>query len=214
MSGPLTLRPYTSADLAAVYDICLRTGDAGKDAREHYHDPWVLGHRYAGPYVALEPGFAFVVDNGARAVGYVLGVPDSVRFAAESEAKWFSVLRPLYPRPDRADNSRTDESRTDNSRDAAAHRLIHAGYAAPTGNWTAHYPAHLHIDLLPEAQGQGLGRMLMERLWAALRAAGVPGVHLGVGTLNPGALAFYRHLGFTELENFEDRLYTLGYDLR
>ncbi|WP_293912953.1 GNAT family N-acetyltransferase [Deinococcus sp.] len=204
MTSPLTLRPYAPADLAAIYDICLRTGDAGEDARDHYHDPWVLGHRYAGPYIALEPGFAFVVDNGQRAVGYVLGVPDSLRFAAESEERWFSVLRPLYPRPDS----------TDKGRDAAAHRLIQAGYRAPLGEWLPRYPAHLHIDLLPEAQGQGLGRALMETLWAALRSVGVPGVHLGVGTLNPSALAFYRHLGFIELENFEDRLYTLGYDLR
>lgn len=203
MTHALTLRPYRASDLAAVYDICLRTGDVGRDASGLYRDPWVLGHRYAGPYIALEPDFAFVVDNGTKAVGYVLGVPDSVRFAAESEARWFSVLRPLYPRPDSSDKSR----------DAAAHRLIHAGYTAPTGDWTAHYPAHLHIDLLPQAQGKGIGRALMERLWAALRGAGVPGVHLGVGTLNAGALAFYRHLGFTELENFEDRLYTLGYDL-
>ena len=30
----------------------------------------------------------------------------------------------------------------------------------------ADYPAHLHIDLLPELQGQGFGRALIRRLLA------------------------------------------------
>ena len=200
----LKLRPYAPADLAALYDICLRTSEAGQDGSHLYRDPWVLGHRYAGPYAILEPDFSFVLDDGVRAVGYVLGVPDSVRFAAESEKKWFSILRPLYPLlpPE------------DASADAAARRLIHAGYQAPADEWLARYPAHLHIDLLPPAQGLGLGRALMQRLWDALRASGVPGVHLGVGAGNPRAHAFYTHLGFTELEKVEGRFWTLGYDLR
>ena len=207
MSRPepdLILRPYASRDLAAVYDICLRTADAGADAAHLYADPWVLGHRYAGPYVALEPDFAFVLEGSERVVGYVLGVPDSARFAAESEANWFSLLRPLYPLP----------AESDKSLDAQARRLIHAGCPAPDAAWLAQYPAHLHIDLLPQAQGRGLGRALMEALWTALRAAGVPGVHLGVGAGNPRAHAFYTHLGFTELEKVEGRFWTLGYDLR
>ncbi|AWN22324.1 GNAT family N-acetyltransferase [Deinococcus irradiatisoli] len=204
MTRHLTLRPYAPADLAAIYDICLRTADAGKDGTHLYRDPWVLGHRYAGPYVALEPNYAFVLDDGERVVGYILGVPDSIRFAAESEAKWFSLLRPLYPLP----------GSQDKSPDAGAHRLIHAGCPAPEQPWLSQYPAHLHIDLLPAAQGRGQGRALMEALWGALRSAGVPGVHLGVGAANPRANAFYRHLGFTELEKVEGRFWTLGYDLR
>ena len=33
------------------------------------------------------------------------------------------------------------------------------------------YPAHLHIDLLPELQGQGMGRRLIDTLRAALADA-------------------------------------------
>ncbi len=44
----------------------------------------------------------------------------------------------------------------------------------------AEYPAHLHIDLLPETQGQGLGRGLMETLFAELTRRGVRGLHLGI----------------------------------
>ena len=37
------------------------------------------------------------------------------------------------------------------------------------------YPAHLHIDLLPEVQGQGWGRLLIATLVDALRERGVAG---------------------------------------
>ncbi len=63
-----------------------------------------------------------------------------------------------------------------------------------------HYPAHLHIDLLPELQGQGWGRRLIEALRDRLRAAGVPGVHLVAAGTNAGAIAFYERLGFTRLD--------------
>jgi GNAT superfamily N-acetyltransferase len=61
------------------------------------------------------------------------------------------------------------------------------------------FPAHCHIDLLPRAQGRGLGRALMARLIAALAAKGVPGLHLGAAARNTHALGFYHRLGFTAL---------------
>jgi ribosomal protein S18 acetylase RimI-like enzyme len=41
---------------------------------------------------------------------------------------------------------------------------------------------------------------MMTTLLDALRAAGSPGVHLGVSVGNERATAFYRHLGFRELD--------------
>ena len=63
----------------------------------------------------------------------------------------------------------------------------------------AGYPAHLHIDLLPEWQGRGQGRALIRRFVAGLAAAGVPAVHLGMLSSNVNARAFYDRLGFTEV---------------
>jgi ribosomal protein S18 acetylase RimI-like enzyme len=61
------------------------------------------------------------------------------------------------------------------------------------------FPAHLHINLLPSVQGQGLGRELIRTMLTALRERGIPAVHLGVSATNVSASAFYRRLGFTEL---------------
>jgi ribosomal protein S18 acetylase RimI-like enzyme len=79
--------------------------------------------------------------------------------------------------------------------------MIEYGYSRGPGldTSTATYPAHLHIDLLPETQGQGLGRRLIETLFAELERRGVPGLHLGMDPENVGAAAFYERLGMTEL---------------
>ncbi len=61
------------------------------------------------------------------------------------------------------------------------------------------YPSHLHIDLLDRAQGQGLGRRMLEQVMERLRERGSPGAHLGVSMANEPAFGFYQHLGFREL---------------
>lgn len=63
----------------------------------------------------------------------------------------------------------------------------------------AGYPAHLHIDLLPEFQRRGYGRELMGRFLAVLAGRGVAAVHLGMVTANTAARAFYDRMGFREL---------------
>ena len=68
------IRSYRPDDLDALYEICLRTGDAGGDASSLLEDPRLLGDIYAAPYAHLQPEHAFVVDDGTgRAGGYVLG---------------------------------------------------------------------------------------------------------------------------------------------
>ncbi|ULH15390.1 GNAT family N-acetyltransferase [Deinococcus sp. KNUC1210] len=189
-SPSLSIRPYRPTDLLSLYDICLRTGASGEDGTHLYRDPLLLGHYYAAPYATLYPDTTFVVADDTRAVGYVLGVPDTAVFAARCEELWFPVLRGLYPLPDPADTSR----------DARMIRAIHRGVGIPDQPWLTQYPAHLHIDLLPGAQGGGYGRKLMQTLLAAMEARGVVGIHLGVGLTNTSAQGFYERLGFQVLE--------------
>jgi GNAT superfamily N-acetyltransferase len=58
------------------------------------------------------------------------------------------------------------------------------------------WPAHLHIDLLPEARGTGVGRRLVDGWLASLRAEEVPGCHLVTWAENGGAIAFFEAVGF------------------
>ncbi|MCS5716822.1 GNAT family N-acetyltransferase [Herbiconiux sp. CPCC 205763] len=178
--GRLRVRPYDPqlpSDRQAVLQICLKTGDAGADATAAFPDPRELTERYAAPYLDLEPGLAFVAEreaqggeDGGEVLGYVLGASDTRSFAARFVAR--------------------ESSLRSAARAEHAARMLVPELAA--------FPAHLHVDLLPSAQGQGGGRMLVETLLDRLRQLGVAGVHLGVDPRNTGALAFYPRLGFAE----------------
>lgn len=188
----MKIRSYRSDDRPALYQICLRTGDGGRDATGRYADPRLLGHVYVGPYLALAPELALVLDRGdGTPAGYALGARDSAEFAARCEAQWWPALRHRYPDP-------VAVPPAERSPDQRAAADIHHPPALPAA--AARYPSHLHIDLLPEAQGRGHGRALLHRLLAVLAATGSPGVHLGVDPANQGAVGFYRRLGFTEVE--------------
>ncbi len=49
------IRPYREADLGAVYDVCVRTADAGADAdadaRGKYCSDDLMPDLFAGPYL-------------------------------------------------------------------------------------------------------------------------------------------------------------------
>ncbi len=185
------LRPYRPADHDAVYDICVRTGAAGEDATHLLRDPALLGHVYAGPYVELVPDLAFVVEDDDGVAGYILGAADTGEFQDRLEREWWPGLRRRYP------VYRTDG---DAAFDDLLIALMHSPARAPA-DLVAAYPSHLHIDLLPRLQGQGWGRRLIDTLSERLRATGSHGLHLGVATANTKAQAFYRAVGFTELDD-------------
>lgn len=188
---PILIRRAQLSDLPALYRICHATGWNGSDASPHVSDPDLIGHVYAGPYAVLEPELAFVAEMDRRVIGYVLGTSDSVRFHAVTEAEWFLALRARYALPEAADQSPT----------AIFVRALHRGHPPPASIDLARYPAHLHIDLLPQAQGHGCGRRLIDRLRTELSARQVPGVHLYVGSANPGAIAFYQRVGFSRIDD-------------
>ncbi|MFI9592998.1 GNAT family N-acetyltransferase [Nonomuraea sp. NPDC052265] len=188
MTAPF-VRPYRSADLAAVYDICVRTADAGGDARGHYASDLLMGDIFAVPYVTLEPEHAHVVDDGTgRAVGYVVGTADTAAFVRRYREEWIPMSADRCPLP--ADPPVTP----DDVMLALHHRPERMLVPELAG-----HPAHLHIDLLPGWQGRGWGRRLMSAFVDGLRAAGVARLHLGMVSTNAPARAFYDRLGFTEL---------------
>jgi ribosomal protein S18 acetylase RimI-like enzyme len=184
------VRPFRSTDLAAVYDICVRTADGGDDARGRYRSDLLVGDVYAAPYVTREPRHAHVLDDGAgTAVGYVLGTADTAAFVAWYRATWIPATAGRCPLPAARPVTPDDEM-------LAAHhrpeRMLVPGLAP--------WPAHLHIDILPRWQRSGGGRALMSAFLAGLRADGVPRVHLSMLTSNTAARAFYDRLGFTPLD--------------
>jgi ribosomal protein S18 acetylase RimI-like enzyme len=182
------VRPYRAHDLAAVYDVCVRTANAGEDARGKYQSDALMPDIFAGPYVHLEPDLAFVLDNGRRAVGYVVGTADTAAFVRVYRQRWIPRLADRYATPPDPPVSGDD------------HML--ALHYAPERMLVPElddHPAHLHIDVLPAYQRRGHGRKLITTFLAAAAAAGAPAVHVGVDVRNTRAISFYRKLGFADI---------------
>ena len=87
------IRPATESDLDALFDICLKTAEAGEDGSALYSDPKLPGYLWAAPYLKFHPEFAFMLDEGGHALGYALAAPDSAAFAALLERAWWPEVR-------------------------------------------------------------------------------------------------------------------------
>jgi ribosomal protein S18 acetylase RimI-like enzyme len=216
----LEIRPYRPGDRDAVAEVCVRTAAGGGDARGVYSDDTLMPDVYALPYVDHSPDLAFVVvETGAtaaddplavedgRMLGYVIAVADTRDFADWWESDWSPRFRARHPEVGPATGADPGYSEAALVRDGTDPARMVRGLR---GGELETHPAHLHIDLVPEAQGRGLGRRLIDTLRAALVEQGVPGVHLGYDPANVGARAFYDRLGFDELPSHRPDAPLLG----
>lgn len=186
------MRPFRPGDEPAIARICLATADNGADATGQLDDDDILPELFALPYLARHPEFVRIVESDdGRPIGYIVGAPDSGDFESWFGSTWWPRNGERWPMP------ATFASRTDG--------MIGYGYSRGHGDILVSdaFPAHLHIDLLPEAQGAGWGRALIAELGSALRAAGVAGVHADVSKENEGALRFYPRVGFETVSEDE-----------
>lgn len=178
-----SIRPFREGDESHVFDVCVRTGQG---------DPAILADVYAAPYLRFDPALAFVVDTGERVAGYILGTADTREFVRRYRAEWLPGFVARHAVPTEVPTDAPDDG---------PHGVLAAGLRPERMlvPGVDEYPAHLHIDLLPELQRRGLGRMLIETLADALRARGVRGLHLVADPSNTSAIAFYSRLGFVAL---------------
>jgi ribosomal protein S18 acetylase RimI-like enzyme len=192
------IRRYVASDFDAIDDICLRTAESGGDATGLYVSDELMPDIFARPYVRFEPELVFVLDDGQRAAGYILGSADTARFVERYRAEWLPELAQKYVHDD-----------PPSTRDELIRHLGFTPERLLIPELEA-YPAHLHIDLLPAFQRRGYGRALMGELVQALRERGVPGLHLSMDPANENARAFYDRLGFRELPSSRPKAPLLG----
>lgn len=190
----MTIRAATEADRDQIAKICLVTGNKGSDATGQFGDHLTLADVYALPYLEGPSCFVLVWDVGGEPRGYILGALDTAAFQ-----EWF--VREWWPRVGRAHERVTadDEWLLDCAADPRRMLIPQL----------ADYPAHLHIDLLPDQQGRGAGRQLVEAACALAAERGAPGIHLVADLANPNVEKFYPRVGFEELAR-GDGLVTYG----
>ncbi|MCK9547260.1 MAG: GNAT family N-acetyltransferase [Sphaerochaeta sp.] len=184
------IRRALAQDIPYIYEIALKTAMAGLDGSDHYHDKFLVGHYWAAPYFFFEPELCFVAINEiGRPAGYIVGTSDTRLFNDWMQQVWLPPLQLHY---------RSQTTFKSEAEHAVAKTLLKG---PGEGLWqNLGYPAHLHIDLLEELQGKGLGRSLMQTFIQRAKDQGAEGIHLGVDGRNVRAFGFYERMGFTILE--------------
>lgn len=163
------------------------------------------------PYLDLQPSTAFVLDDGTgTAVGYLLGCPNTQKFAALIQEQFLPSLDAALDVPPPQPGSNEVKFADDPAlwaQQELYNNLSGSLVKSDTPELLKNYPAHLHIDILPAYQGKGHGPKLLEAWENEMREHGVRGCHLGMDPANEGAGRFYERQGwkpFKELTNGGD----------
>jgi ribosomal protein S18 acetylase RimI-like enzyme len=178
-------------------------------------------------YTHLSPGNCFILDDGqGKAVGYVIGCPDVFAFA-EAYPRYVSEVlqseqgRRDVPEPEQLDTLEPWLVPASSGGEGAEGTAVNPRCMAQLAysvRWLLlegvegkselvnTYRATMHIDMLPEVQGQGWGRKLIERFVESVGASGADygrGIHIGVSGENTKVIPFYEKLQFRVYEGGE-----------
>ena len=185
----IQVRPYRADDRPQIRDICYRTGYLGDPVDWFWRDRSSFEDLFSSWYTDAEPESLWVADRGGKAVGYLFGCTDTARAEGPARAALRAVLeRGLLLRPGTAGFFWR----------CIGDVLRDLGF--PPGDLIdPRWPAHLHVNLLPEARRQGVGAALMHSWLDRLREQRVPGCHLGAFVENTSGIAFFERMGFIRL---------------
>lgn len=187
----VNVRPAVQSDIPYLYSICLETGNSGKNATPLFSDPWLIGQYYAAPYLFYDQSLCFIAEKDDIPKGYILGTNNTIQFNNWLHTQWLPPLRLRYPIIQTEEN---EISKMECNLRETIHKKIEGN------QWVSEYPAHLHIDLLPELQGKGIGRSLINVFLNELKTKKCTGIHLGVNSKNSGAIEFYKKMDFLILQ--------------
>lgn len=196
------IRPYRRNDRDAVREICVATAWMGQPAPERIPDEWIWAEYWTRYFTDRDPRHTWVAVRSADGVvvGYLTGTTDASRI--ERYVPWLLpgiVWRVVTRRLLRRTQSR-----------AAILGLVKSALCGELDvpAWVRRqFPATLHIDLLAEARGHGLGRQFFETYIAAMRAAGVAGVHAQTLSANVEIARLNEAMGFRLVASRRFRAY-------
>ncbi len=190
----LLIRNYRQADQAAVENITYRTGFSGEDltGRGLFDDRRLFFLLFIAYYTHYEPEHCFVAADARteQAVGFIVGTENSFL-----QARAFQKIIP------RAVLHIVGVTLRHYPRTLLVLKRWYRLQAEIESHGTdpalfCDFPAHLHINVLPEYQGLGLGSRLIRHYETHLHQDGVKGVHLQTSNHNCKALPFYAKMGY------------------
>jgi len=189
------IRRYIPTDRESVRRICCETANLGRPIENIFRDRRVLADLLTRYYTDWTARFCWVAEAGGRVIGYLSGCLNTRHFF------WVMAVRiaPLILLESLLRGSFFSRQGR-HLLSLGTKSLIMGGFfrRIPLNE----YPAHLHIDILPEFRRKQIGRQLIEKFFDQCRAAGIPGVHLSTRDDNKGGRDFFISMGFKQHNSY------------
>ena len=176
----ITIRKYEKRDFENVRFVCLNSDDAITQAE--LRDS--ILNTFCDYYIECEPENCFVLDDNSKAVGYIICSQD------------FDTFQKVFDNEYMPKNKTLCDGLYNWAKDSTV--LLE--------KYKTEYPAHLHIDLLPQYQHKGFGGKLLTTLFEHLKEKNIKGLMLCAQTDNSNAISFYGKFGFTELDTYNGNI--------
>lgn len=183
----ITIRPCHKNDEADIVNVCYRTGFMGEDltGSGRFNDVKLFGYLFCLYYPRYEPQNCFVAedDSSHRVIGYILGTSNTSkqRIAFVLRMGGRIAFRLLF----------CTIWRYPESFAAVMHIVRNADLRTETKDFDQTFPAHLHINILPDYQRFGLGKRLLSAFETEMTARAVSSIHLRTSNKNYKAFPFY-----------------------
>lgn len=183
------VRAYEESDRTRLNDLFARAGADSPTGELWGH---VESERsiYLDPYLDLDPASVFLAEFEDNLVGYLTGCLDSSTLPSEDERMTRAITQHrlvLHPRVMGFFARAVSDMAWAKLR---RQELVSGDFADPR------WPAHLHINVAPEARGTGAADALMGAWFDRLSDAGPPGCHLQTLVENTRAVRFFERMGF------------------
>ena len=164
LDRPVRIRPYRSADRAAIRRLCCETGYLGRPVDCLFSDRELFADLFTNAYLDYQPEWALVADADGQLVGYLLGAVsrhfDMLLMHSGFVTTFKMVLRLAAGRYSAHRRSRR-----------FVRWLLTVGYLEQPRHPSN--AAHLHCDLERGFRGRGILKHLWEVYQERLRLAGV-----------------------------------------
>ena len=186
----VTIRTFRPSDRSAIREICAATCWMGDRRPEAVGDDWIWAEYWTRYFTDAESQHTWVAESPRGEVcGYLTGTTDIRRF----ERYVPRLLPGIAWRVLRKRLMRQGKPRRALLNLAAS--ALRSEMDLPIGV-ARRFPATWHFNLLPAARGEGLGSQLFDTFRRCVVAAGVPGIHAQILSINAAVARFVRKKGF------------------
>jgi GNAT superfamily N-acetyltransferase len=181
----VTIRTFREADRVELHALFARVGE-GSPTESLWGHLESEAAMYLDPYLELLPDSVFLAEADGALVGYLTGCPDTAAFPSET-TRMTDAIRRYRLMVKRGPAAFFARSIADLVLAKIRRQPLSGDFTDPR------WPAHLHINVAPEARGTGAAHGLM-RAW--LDQLGSTGCHLQTLRENVRATTFFERMGF------------------